>query len=55
MKKIDVWLRGQAETELVFKLGSEYPVAVICTVYETNRLGEKRLVEQKTLKVVQDD
>jgi len=45
------WTRQQPDTELVYELGSEYPVAIICTIFEENTLGERRLVEQKTLSI----
>lgn len=46
------WVRQPAETELVYELGNEYPVAVICTIFEENQQGERRLVDHRTLTVV---
>ena len=47
------WATQKAETDLLWVEGSVYPVAVICTVYKENRRGEKLLVEEKTLKLVE--
>ena len=52
-RRVSAWELQPAETELVWKFGSPYPDAIICTLYETNAQGEKRLVEQKTLKLVE--
>lgn len=46
------WIKQQAETELLWELGSEYPIALFATVYEENELGERRLVETKQFKLV---
>jgi len=34
-------------------IGKKYPVAVQCVIYETNFLGERRLKETKTFKLVE--
>ena len=34
-------------------LEKRYPVAVRCVIYETNFLGERRLKETKTFKLVE--
>ena len=47
------WITQRAETDLLWVADSAYPVAIICTVYKENRLGEKLLVEAKTLKLVE--
>jgi hypothetical protein len=52
-KNNDIWMKEPADIDFVTPFGSLYPVQVICTVYETNRLGERRLVEQKTFNLVE--
>jgi hypothetical protein len=48
------WIKQEAETEFIWAFGNVYPAAVICTAYEENEDGEKRLVEQKTFNLVED-
>lgn len=48
------WLREPAETTFVWVMGSVYPIRVVCDSYETNQLGEKRLAESKTFKLVEE-
>ncbi len=42
----------KAETNLVWKIGDVYPAACVCTVFESNQLGERRFIEQKTLSLL---
>ncbi len=49
------WKLLPAETTFVWQMGNPYPVAVVCTLYEENSAGEKRLVESKTLKIVEGE
>ena len=49
-----VFQMQKAEYELIWQLGSPYPFAIKCQVFETNILGEKRFVEAKTFKLVEE-
>ena len=41
------------DCEFLWKIGKRYPVAIQCVIYETNFLGEQRLKETKTFKLVE--
>ncbi len=47
------WQRQMAECELVYGLGSSYPIAVRCKVYEEDGFPnyQKRFVESKEFKL----
>ena len=41
------------DCEFLWEIGKRYPVAIQCVIYETNFLGEQRLKETKTFKLVE--
>jgi len=41
------------DCEFLWGIGKRYPVAIQCVIYETNFLGEQRLKETKTFKLVE--
>jgi len=47
------WQEEKPDCEFLWEIDKRYPVAVVCAVYETNLLGERRLKETKTFKLVE--
>ncbi len=48
------WMpEGEADCVYEYAIGSAYPVAVHCHLWETNQLGERRLIEMKTFRLVE--
>jgi len=47
------WQEEKPDCEFLWEIGKRYPVAVHCVIYETNFLGERRLKETKTFKLVE--
>ena len=47
------WQEERPDCEFLWEIGKRYPVAVQCVIYETNFLGERRLKETKTFKLVE--
>ena len=47
------WREERPYCEFLWDISNKYPVAVECRIYETNFLGERRLKEAKTFKLVE--
>ena len=47
------WQEERSNCKFLWEIGKRYPVAVQCVIYETNFLGERRLKETKTFKLVE--
>jgi len=47
------WQEERPDCGFLWEIGKRYPVAVQCVIYETNFLGERRLKETKTFKLVE--
>ena len=47
----ETWITQPPECELVYKVGDKFPSEVICTHFECNGLGEKRLLGTKIGKI----
>jgi len=47
------WQEEKPVCECIWDYGKKYPVAIRCVIYETNFLGERRLKETKTFKLVE--
>ena len=48
----ETWITMEPETDLLYTLGNPYPVSIVCHLFEENLIGEKRFVETKHLKIV---
>ena len=47
------WYEEPPKCELLFETGNKYPTKILVTIYEENELAERRLVESKTLTILQ--
>lgn len=47
------WYEEPPKCELLFETGNKYPVQVLVTIYDGNELGERKLVESRTLTILQ--
>ena len=47
------WQEERPDYEFLWEIGKRYPIAVHCVIYEINFLGERRLKETKTFKLVE--
>ena len=47
------WQEERPDCKFLWECGKKYPVGARCVIYETNFLGERRLKETKTFKLVE--
>ena len=47
------WVREEPICELIYLAGNIYPSYIQCSLFETNAIGERRLIETKKFKLVE--
>lgn len=53
MRDESTWILQKPECTFIYEIGYAFPKQVICISYEVNDLGEKRLKESKSFKLIE--